>query len=162
MEDFAELSGPSAFTQRRRQFMDDRLDALSQWGVYTLVVVGTGVGAAIVIQLTSRADPRSSDWFNFFFGLVFIVGVICMFVALAHGVLALWAWSTIAFRSASGSEAYPFKRFWRQPYGPRVALVLLVVIASVPAVYFRFHDPPLFFGILLVVALISKRIVSRF
>jgi hypothetical protein len=59
-------------------------------------------------------------------------------------------------------EAYPFQRYWRRPYGPRVAIMVLVIVASVPAIYFRFHNPPLFFGMLLLVALISKRIVSKF
>ena len=162
MEQFGEYPDPAPVIQKRKQFMEDRLDGLSQWGVYSLVAIGIGVGVMLVAQLTSGQDPRSFDWFNLFMGLVFIVGSICALVALGNGALALWAWSTIALRSVLKAEAYPFQRYWRRPYGPRVAIILLVIVASVPAVYFRFHNPPLFFGILLLVGLISKRIVAKF
>jgi hypothetical protein len=162
MEEFVERPGASPFIQKRKQFADDRLDALSQWGVYSLVAVGIGVGVIVVAQVTSGQDPRSLEWFNPVFALVFIVGAICAVVALGNGALALWAWSTIAFRSVLKGEAYPFQRYWRRPYGPRVAIIVLVIVASVPAVYFRFHNSPLFFGMLLLVALIGKRIVSKF
>jgi len=116
----------------------------------------------MVSQLASGQDPRSSDLFNLFFAVVVIAGAICMFVGLGNGVLALWAWLTIAFRSSLKTEQYPFPRYWRRPFGPRVAIVVLVIAASIPVVYFRVHNPPLLLGILLLVGLISKRIVSKF
>lgn len=162
MEEFVERPGPSPFIHKRRQFIEDRLDGLSQWGVYSPVAVGIGVGVIVVAQLATGQDPRSFEWFNPVFALVFIVGAICAVVALGNGSLALWAWSTIAFRPARKTEACPFQRYWRRPYGPRVAIIVLVIVASIPAVYFRFHNPPLFSGVVLLVVLISKRIVSKF
>jgi hypothetical protein len=162
MEEWVEPPSLSPFILKRKQFLDDRLDALSQWGVYSLVAVGIGVGLIVVAQLTSGQDPRTLEWFNPVFALILIVGAICAVVALGNGALALWAWSTIALRSVLKAEAYPFQRYWRRPYGPRVAIIVLVIVASVPAVYFRFHNPPVFFGILLLVGLISKRIVAKF
>jgi hypothetical protein len=122
IEEFAEFPDRSPFIQKRKQFLDNRLDALGRWSVYALVAVGIGVAVTVFIQVTSGQDPRS--------------------------VLK--------------TESYPFTRYWRRPYGPRVAIIVLVIVASVPAVYFRFDNPPLFFGVLLLVALISKQIVAKF
>jgi hypothetical protein len=162
MEEFAEFPERSPFIQKRKQFLDKRLDALGRWSVYALVAVGIGVAVTVFIQVTSGQDPRLSEPFNLFMDLVFIVGAICALVVLGNGALAIWAWSTIALQSVLKTESYPFTRYWRRPYGPRVAIIVLVTVASVPAVYFRFHNPPLFFGILLLVALISKQIVAKF
>lgn len=138
MEEWVEPPSLSPFILKRKQFLDDRLDGLSQWGVYSLVAVGIGVGLIVVAQLTSGQDPRTLEWFNPVFAVIFLVGAICAVVALGNGALALWAWSTIALRSVLKAEVYPFQRYWRRPYGPRVAIIVLVIVASVPAVYFRF------------------------
>jgi hypothetical protein len=146
MEEFAERPNLRTFNQKRKQFMEDRLDGLSQWGVYSLVASGIDAGVAVVWPLASGQDPRSSDPIYLLMGLVFVAAAICALVALGNGALAVWAWSTIAFKSGLGSEAYPFQRYWHRPYGPRVALIVIVIVASIPAVYFRFHNPPLSLG----------------
>jgi hypothetical protein len=57
--------------------------------------------------------------------------------ALGNGALSVWTWSTIALKSALGTEAYPFQRYWHRPYGPRLALIVFVIVAGIPAVYCR-------------------------
>lgn len=148
--------------ERRRQFMDDRVDAVGRWGMYGLALFAVAVIAAIVLQFVSGSDPRNNSWFVIFFALFAGAGSICAIVCAGNGLLALWAWSMITLRSVLTNEQSPFQSFWRRPYGPRVAIIALIIVASVPAVYFRFHNPPLFFGILVLVALISRGIVARF
>jgi hypothetical protein len=162
MEEFLERPRLSPFTEKRRQFLDDRLDALTKSGVYAVVVGGAGLAVIFVAQLALGSRELSSSPIEIVLGLLFIAVGVCAISCVLNGLLALWAWSTIAFRSALKIEASPFPRYWRRPYGPRLAIIVLVLVASVPGVYFRFHNPPLFFGMLLLVALISRRIVSRF
>jgi hypothetical protein len=162
MEEFVERPRLSPFTQRRRQFLDDRLDALTKSGVYAVVIGGAGLAVIFVAQLALGSRELSSSPIEIVLGLLFIAVGVCAISCVLNGLLALWAWSTIALRSVLKSESYSFQRYWRRPYGPRLAIIVLVIVASVPAVYFRFHNPPLFFGILLMVGLISKRIVARF
>jgi len=162
MEEFVESPRPSPFTLKRRQFLDDRLDALTKSGVYAVLIGGAGLAVIFVAQMALGSRELSSSPIEIVLGLLFIAVGACAISCVLNGLLALWAWSTIAFRAALKIESSPFPHYWRRPFGPRVAIIVLVIVASVPAAYFRFHDPPLFFGMLLLVALISKWIVSKF